>query len=80
MSISKTGQDYGTAHVRTARAGQDSTRQRGEIAVYQDGSTYFYHRAYLRSIKDFKSWVYDAFGRNDRDIKIVGRFPEYSVE
>lgn len=80
MSVSKQAVDYGTAHTRTASPGQDSTRRRGEIAVYNDGSTYFYHRAYLRSVSDFKSWVYAAFAKNYRDIRITGQFPNYSVE
>ena len=72
--------DYVLSCVRSVRAGGDTVRRRGEVAVYEDQTTYFYEQRYIHSARDFKAWVRGAFDRNDGTSRVSGRWPDYSVE
>ena len=79
--------DFAAYHAGTARPGghawidggaYTSTPPRGHVAVYDDGSTYFY-RVSRRERGAFRRWVADAFsGANCRRLR--GRWPQYEVQ
>ena len=64
-------------HDRSFKGNQSYTRQKGEVSVRDDDTTYIYKNMSRKSIKEFKTDYKQACRGN---FKMVGSYPQYSID
>ncbi len=65
--------------VRTAKAGGDTFRRRGEVRVNNSDGTFYFYKISRKDLREFKNWLRAVWNETE-DNRITGQFPSYTAE